>query len=582
MNFNQMKVSSRLAAGFALVLVLLLASVMLSLNRMAGMQDKVHEIVNVNNAQLAEVIVIRAALYDRMVAIRNVVLLPTEVEMRPEVERVQAQEKRSVEAMNNLQKLFERAGTQEAEKAALARIRELETVINALSARAMELGQQNKNAEATKVLIDEIRPVQRKIMAEVSILVDLQEKLSKKAADDAQAAYDGARSLSIMLGVFALILGALCAWLITRSITKQLGGEPQTAVEVASRIAAGDLEVQIDTAAGDSTSLMAAMKSMRDRLADIVRNVRNGTDTMATASGQIAAGNLDLSSRTEQQASSLEETASSMEELTSTVRQNAENAGQANQLAISASEVAARGGSVVSEVVDTMEQINTSARKIVDIIGVIDGIAFQTNILALNAAVEAARAGEQGRGFAVVATEVRSLAQRSAAAAKEIKSLIGDSVDKVENGSKLVAQAGSTMDEVVSSVRRVTDIMAEITAASHEQSAGIEQVNQAITQMDQVTQQNAALVEEAAAAADSLQEQAAALSEIVSIFRVSGMSAGTGAGVAKARLAAKKPAKVVNLPARAPRAAAPAPAPSPALPARKVVAGGGADEWEEF
>src|SRR5512147_2455503 len=243
---------------------------------------------------------------------------------------------------------------------------------------------------------------------------------------------------------------------------------------------------------------------MNDSLVRVVSQVRSGTDTVATASSQIAAGNLDLSSRTEEQASSLEETASSMEELTSTVKQNAENARQANQLAIGSSDVAGKGGAVVSQVVTTMDAINEASRKIVDIISVIDGIAFQTNILALNAAVEAARAGEQGRGFAVVAGEVRNLAQRSAAAAKEIKTLIGDSVDKVENGSKLVANAGQTMDEIVTSIKRVTDIMAEISAASAEQSAGIEQVNTAITQMDEVTQQNAALVEEAAAAAESL------------------------------------------------------------------------------
>ena len=263
-----------------------------------------------------------------------------------------------------------------------------------------------------------------------------------------------------------------------------------------------------------------SVEFMRTSLVGIVGNVRRGTDTIATASGQIAAGNQDLSSRTEEQASSLEETAASMEELTSTVKQNADNARQANQLAVSASNVAVRGGAVVAQVVQTMGAINTSSRKIVDIIGVIDGIAFQTNILALNAAVEAARAGEQGRGFAVVAAEVRNLAQRSAAAAKEIKTLIGDSVEKVEEGSKQVAQAGQTMDEIVGSVRRVTDIMAEIEAASREQTQGIEQINQAIGQMDQVTQQNAALVEEAAAATQSLQEQAGGLSQVVSVFRL--------------------------------------------------------------
>jgi methyl-accepting chemotaxis protein len=259
---------------------------------------------------------------------------------------------------------------------------------------------------------------------------------------------------------------------------------------------------------------------MNDSLAKVVGEVRQGTDTMATASSQIASGNQDLSSRTEQQASSLQETAASMEELTSTVKQNADNARQANQLAVSASEVAVRGGSVVSQVVDTMSAINTSSRKIVDIIAVIDGIAFQTNILALNAAVEAARAGEQGRGFAVVASEVRSLAQRSAAAAKEIKGLIDDSVGKVAAGSHQVAEAGQTMEEIVASVKRVTDIMGEIMSASHEQTQGIEQINQAISQMDQVTQQNAALVEEAAAAAGSLQEQAGSLSQVVSVFQL--------------------------------------------------------------
>jgi methyl-accepting chemotaxis protein len=265
---------------------------------------------------------------------------------------------------------------------------------------------------------------------------------------------------------------------------------------------------------------MFAMKAMRDNLVKIVAQVRTGTDTIATATAEIAAGNLDLSSRTEEQASSLEETAASMEELTSTVKQNASNSRQADQMAAVASDIAVRGGAVVAKVVSTMGDINESSRKIVDIISVIDGIAFQTNILALNAAVEAARAGEQGRGFAVVASEVRNLAQRSAAAAKEIKELIVNSVEKVENGSKLVEQAGSTMQEIVDSIKRVTGIMGEITAASFEQSQGIEQVNQAVTQMDDVTQQNAALVEEAAAASQSLQDQARALSEVVSVFKL--------------------------------------------------------------
>jgi methyl-accepting chemotaxis protein len=292
---------------------------------------------------------------------------------------------------------------------------------------------------------------------------------------------------------------------------------------VAQTVAAGDLSSRIEAQSTDETGqLMAALRSMNDSLSKVVGEVRHGTDTIATASSQIASGNQDLSSRTEEQASSLEETAASMEQLTSTVKQNADNARQANQLAASASEVAVRGGAVVSQVVDTMGSINASSRKIVDIIAVIDGIAFQTNILALNAAVEAARAGEQGRGFAVVASEVRTLAQRSAAAAKEIKGLIDDSVSKVAAGTQQVAEAGKTMDEIVNSVRRVTDIMGEISSASHEQTQGIEQINQAITQMDQVTQQNAALVEEAAAAAGSLQEQAGGLVQVVSAFRLAG------------------------------------------------------------
>ncbi|MCU4118875.1 methyl-accepting chemotaxis protein [Variovorax sp. N23] len=335
--------------------------------------------------------------------------------------------------------------------------------------------------------------------------------------------YTSSRTLLLVWSGIALVVGVLLAWRLTMGIVRPLG----QAVAVAETIASGNLNAHIVSEGRDETGLlMQALKAMNDSLAKVVGEVRHGTETIATASGEIASGNQDLSSRTEEQASSLEQTAASMEELTSTVKQNADNARQANQLAASASEVAVRGGTVVSQVVNTMGSINTSSKKIVDIIAVIDGIAFQTNILALNAAVEAARAGEQGRGFAVVASEVRSLAQRSAAAAKEIKILIDDSVSKVAAGSQQVEEAGKTMDEIVASVRRVTDIMGEISAASHEQTQGIEQINQAITQMDQVTQQNAALVEEAAAAAASLQEQAGSLVQVVSVFTVGAESAG--------------------------------------------------------
>jgi methyl-accepting chemotaxis protein len=347
------------------------------------------------------------------------------------------------------------------------------------------------------------------------------------------------------LAVIGALLSAL-VWFIVRSVELSLGGDPEDAVAVAQRIAAGDLGMDVPVRAGFDASLMAAMKRMRDALAGIVGDVRAGTDLIATASREIASGNLDLSSRTEEQASSLEETAASMEQLTSTVKNSAENAREASRLAESAAEVAGRGGAVVSRVVDTMASINESSSRIVDIIGVIDGIAFQTNILALNAAVEAARAGEQGRGFAVVAGEVRNMAQRSAAAAKEIKALIGNSVARVNDGAKLVGEAGATMQEIVASVNKVSTMIGAISSATQEQGEGIEHINQAIAQMDQVTQQNASLVEEAAAASEAMQEQAAKLAEVVSVFRVAAAPAesrrSASAPVGRARATRSLPA----------------------------------------
>ena len=379
------------------------------------------------------------------------------------------------------------------------------------------------------------------------------------------------------IGLAALVLGFALVLFIRRTV--------QPLRELSEHVQAmggGDLSRSLTSKRRDEMGVITrSVETMRDGLARVVRGVREGTDAIATASGQISAGNQNLSSRTEEQASSLEQTAASMEELTSTVKQNADNARQANQLAVSASEVAVKGGTVVGKVVDTMASINESSRKIVDIIGVIDGIAFQTNILALNAAVEAARAGEQGRGFAVVASEVRNLAQRSAAAAKEIKGLIDDSVGKVQTGSELVGEAGQTMDEIVSSVQRVTDIMGEITAASHEQTQGIEQINHAITQMDQVTQQNAALVEEAAAAAQSLQEQAGSLVQAVSTFRLEGGSARPAARTApEAR--AGEPAKAgTDVKPRAAKTAT-TPRATPPAPPQPAPASAGAGDWTEF
>jgi methyl-accepting chemotaxis protein len=381
------------------------------------------------------------------------------------------------------------------------------------------------DALAKKLIRGESNKLIVELRGHVDKIVDMYTEGGRAAAVEGNARYTASRVWILSLVLGSVIVGAAGAVFITGWLMRRLGGEPDYATEIVTRIAAGDLSVRVETRVGDQASLLYAMKSMRDNLANIVGDVRGATATIARASDEIASGNLDLSSRTEQQASSLEETAASMEELTSTVKQNADHAGQANALADTAAGIAQKGSAAVARVVDTMGSIHTSSQKIVDIIAVIDGIAFQTNILALNAAVEAARAGEQGRGFAVVATEVRNLAQRSAAAAKEIKELIGSSVHQVEAGNVLVAEAGTTMNEVLKSVERMHAIMAEISHASREQSAGIEQVNQAITQMDTVTQQNAGLVQQAAHTAQSLQEQAAALDQLVSVFHLEAFDA---------------------------------------------------------
>ncbi|MEO5932989.1 MAG: methyl-accepting chemotaxis protein [Duganella sp.] len=455
-------------------------------------------------------------------AVRNMVMLEEPADLQVEKKRIDEAFAKNAELFKTLTITVR----SDKGKDALKAIEDTRAPYNAAMATVIGLSLANKDAEAISYLLKDVRPLQSAYFKALDASAKLQRELATQLGKEAGANSNTAIFLLTLIALSAAVIGGLTAWAISRNLSRQLGGEPRDVVQLANAIAEGDLGQQFQPRRGDTASVVAAMRRMNDSLAKIVGEVRSGTNTIATASGQIAAGNADLSTRTEQQASSLEETASSMEELNSTVKLNADNARQANRLSITASDIALKGGTVVSQVVDTMSSINASSKKIVEIIGVIDGIAFQTNILALNAAVEAARAGEQGRGFAVVASEVRNLAQRSAAAAKEIKTLIGDSVEKVETGAKLVDQAGSTMDEIVASVKRVTDIMGEISSAGNEQTAGIEQINQAITQMDQVTQQNAALVEEAAAAAQSLRDQARNLAQLVSAFKLGGAHAG--------------------------------------------------------
>ncbi len=467
-----------------------------------------------------------------------------------------------------------------------------------LSARdsIMKAKREGKGDEAQATFSRDFEPASKAYIESLRAYLDFQGKSIDTASARIQSNAASGRNIMAALGLLAVGFGATMAWVLSRSITQPL----QRALSQAHAVTDGDLTQHAQTTGQDEVAeLHRAMDAMQSKLADLVRQVRQGVDSVSTASQEIARGNTDLSQRTEQAASNLQQTASSIEQLTSTVRQTADSASTANQLASSASAVAQRGGEVVSQVVATMNEINASSKKISDIIGTIDGIAFQTNILALNAAVEAARAGEQGRGFAVVAGEVRSLAQRSAEAAREIKSLIGASVDKVESGSRLVADAGSTMTEIVASVQRVSDIIGEISAAAAEQSGGIGQVNQAVNQLDQATQQNAALVEQSAAAAESLQDQSRQLAGVVSGFRIesSGGFDAPRAAAAPARThtpataagkaisAARSTSAPARAPASSPKPAAPAvAAPTPAAPRQAALAPAPAseDDWETF
>ncbi len=568
MNARDYKIGTRLGFGFGAILLILVGTVLLT--NVLNYRNKSALMTGLELASAKELQAqsMKGAMLETGIAMRNIGLQSDVSLMQKEEEKVKANRARYDAARNKLQSL----GLNDAEKKVLNDISALQTDVDAAFKEAM--GQiMAFNAEgAAKVIAGRIDPLNQQTLAALNKLVDLQQSAANDFKESSNKADRALTMWMVVLAAVAVGVGIVCALVITKSITGPLSG----AVEVAQKVAAGELTSQVTVEGKDETSeLLQALKDMNDSLVKTVGQVRASTDTITTASQEIASGNADLSARTESQASSLEETAASMENLTSTVKQNADNARQANQLAVSASSVAEKGGQVVSQVVDTMGSIKQSSTKIVDIIGVIDGIAFQTNILALNAAVEAARAGEQGRGFAVVASEVRNLAQRSAAAAKEIKALIDDSVDKVDAGGRLVDEAGQTMGLIVTSIKQVADIMGEITAATLEQSHGIEEVNAAIGQMDEMTQQNAALVEEAAAAAESMQEQASRLAEAVAIFKLAGDEFGKRAVAAPPRKA--KPA----VPARSTAVVAAAPTAPP--PKKKIAAAApSGDDWEEF
>ena len=568
--FANIKIGKRLGLGFSLILAMTVAVAVVGVWRLIEVAGSTRAMMD---APLAKERMITDWYSLNFASIRRTAAIVKSSD--PSLgayfkEDSAASVKKAAELLKGIEPLIAASGQ---EHELFARILEQRKVYSSSRDGAVKAKAEGNEEEAARILDQKFTPAAKQYQDLLQELVTMQRASMDATARaiDANAAFS--TRMIIILSVCAVLAGAILSWLLTRGIVRPI----QDAVTVAQTVASGDLTHRIEGMSGDETgALLRALRHMNDSLVGIVSQVRGGTDTIATASREISAGNLDLSSRTEQQASALEETAASMEELTTTVRQNAENARQANQLAIAASEVATRGGAVVGEVVTTMNAINESSKKIVDIITVIDGIAFQTNILALNAAVEAARAGEQGRGFAVVAGEVRTLAQRSAAAAKEIKELIGNSVANVDTGAKLVDQAGATMEQVVDSIRRVTDIMGEITSATQEQTGGIEQVNGAIGQMDQVTQQNAALVEEAAAAAASMEDQAGKLAEVVSVFKLGREHAPASAQVATPARPAQRPALTAR-PKTATATVKPAPA---AKPAPKAVAAG--DDWEEF
>jgi methyl-accepting chemotaxis protein len=519
MGFGNWKIGYRLAAGLGVAIIFMIGISVEGIAKLGRLNDNTRDLASDKVPKVILAYETIGGLNDVARAMRNAMLSSDPAVVKAELERV---EKRRVENSERLDKLGRLIADDDdpqsqAKLQAVLDAREKYSVVQstflAMSPDA------SRRDESVKYLLTTVRKEQTAYLNALTEMVKFQTAAIEQTATVAEQSYSSSRTTMILLTLAAAALAAWVLYVITRSITQPLN----RAVGMAQAVAGGDLTMRMECHTTDETGqLLRALIDMNESLARTVGQVRSGTDTITNASNEIATGNMDLSTRTEQQASSLEETASSMEELTSTVTQNAENARQATRLVVAASDYATKGGQVVDEVVSTMGAIKASSSKIVDIISVIDGIAFQTNILALNAAVEAARAGEQGRGFAVVASEVRGLAQRSASAAKEIKELIGRSVETVDAGSALVDQAGTTMQSIVQSVQQVAQIMQQISAASSEQSTGIEQVNQAIVSIDDVTQQNAALVEEAAAAAQSMRDQADLLAQAVSVFKLAG------------------------------------------------------------